>query len=222
MKLLSISTASDILSISILENENLIASFSSEGNKRHAELITPKIKELLQSRNLKLSELDGVCVNLGPGSFTGLRVGLSTAKGIVFGASTQLFGYTNFEELLYQSILRNQINGRVAVLIHSRKNEFYFGAFQINGKIYSQLDVYELVSIEDLKSISQNFELIIAENKIVSSLMNEIKNVEIIGIENNSYYGALIVQSNPHKYLCEDYSYLEPLYLKNFDVKLKK
>lgn len=222
MKLLSISTASDILSISILENENLIASFSSEGNKKHAELITPKIKELLQSRNLKLSELDGVCVNLGPGSFTGLRVGLSTAKGIVFGANIQLFGYTNFEELLYQSILRNQINGRVAVLIHSRKNEFYFGAFQIDGKIYSQLDVYELVSIEDLKSISKNFELIIAENKIVSSLMNEIKNFEIIGIENNSYYGALIVQSNPQKYLCEDYSYLEPLYLKNFDVKLKK
>ncbi len=222
MKLLSISTASDILSLSIVENENLIASFSSEGNKRHAELITPKIKELLESNNLKLSNLDGVCVNLGPGSFTGLRVGLSTAKGIVFGANIQLFGYTNFEELLYQSITRNDINGRIAVLIHSRKNEFYFGAFQIHGKIYSQLDVYELFSIEELKSFSQNFDLIIAEKKIVPSLINEIKNMEIIGIENNSYYGALLVQSNPNKYLCADYSYLEPLYLKNFDVKLKK
>lgn len=222
MKLLSISTASDVLSLSIVENKKSIASFSSEGNKRHAELITPKIKELLQSLNLKPSDLDGLCVNLGPGSFTGLRVGLSTAKGLVFGAGIKLFCYTNFEELLYQAILERKIFGRVAVLIPSRKNEFYFGAFDINQNNYTQLDAFELMKLNELKNFSHHFDMIIADKKIKDLLLSELKNVEIIGIENNSFYGALIVQSDPQKYLCENYFYLEPLYLKNFDVKVKK
>ncbi len=124
MKLLSISTASDVLSLSIVEDTKLISSFSSEGNKRHAELISPKIKELLQTLNLKISDLDGVCVNLGPGSFTGLRVGLSTAKGLVYGAEIKLFGYTNFEELIFQAIIEKKISGRVAVLIPREKMNF--------------------------------------------------------------------------------------------------
>lgn len=222
MKLLSISTASDVLSLSFVEDSKLVSSFSFEGNKKHAELIAPKIKELLDNHNLKVSDLDGICVNLGPGSFTGLRVGLSTAKGLVFGAGIKLFCYTNFEELLYQAIVEKKILGRVAVVIPSRKNEFYFGAFDVSKDNYTQLDSFELMKLDDFKNISYHFDLVVADKKISSLLLRELNNLELIGIGNNSFYGALIVQSNPQKYICEDYFYLEPLYLKNFDVKLKK
>lgn len=222
MKLLSLSTASDILSISIVEDKLLKASYTSEGKKRHAELIAPKIKELMNNLSLKFSALDGVCVNLGPGSFTGLRAGLSTAKGIAYGAKIKLYGYTNFEELLLQAVFERNVKGRAAVLIPSRKNEFYFGAFEINSHKFTQLDVYELMCLDDLKKNIHHFDLVTAENKLAALLSNEFKNVPIIGLENNSYYGALIVQSNPQKYLCDDYFYLEPLYLKNFDLKFKK
>ncbi|MCX8057126.1 MAG: tRNA (adenosine(37)-N6)-threonylcarbamoyltransferase complex dimerization subunit type 1 TsaB [Ignavibacteria bacterium] len=222
MKLLSISSASDILSLAIVEDDKILNSFSSEGNRRHAELISIKIKELMESLKLKFSELDGVCVNLGPGSFTGLRVGLATAKGIVFGAKVNLYGYTNFEELLYRGINEKNINGKVAVVIHSRQNEFYFGAFQVLEKKFTQLDVFELMKLDELKIHSHNFDFIISEKKYAQLLMNEINNVEIVPLENDAYFGALIVQQNPQKYLCENYDYLEPLYLKNFDVKLKK
>jgi tRNA threonylcarbamoyladenosine biosynthesis protein TsaB len=222
MKLLSISTASDILSLSILENQNLIQTFSSVGNKRHAELISPTIKELMQKANLKFADLDGIAVNLGPGSFTGLRVGLSTAKGIAYGAKIKIYGYTNFEELVYQGIVEKKIKGRVAVLIHSRKNEFYFAAYDVSNADFHQLDVFELMTIEDVKTHVHNFDLILVEKKLFSSLSSELESISIIGLENNSYYGALLVSQNPLKYLNENYFYLEPLYLKNFDVKLKK
>lgn len=222
MKLLSISSASDVLSLSIVEGEKILNLSVSKGNRQHAEFISPEIKKLLHSSNLKLSDLDGICINLGPGSFTGLRVGLSTAKGIAFGANLKLFGYTNFEELLYHAIRNENIQGKSAVVIPSRKNEIYFGAFEVNNNKFYQLDVFELMTIDELKTHSNHFDFLITENRISQLLKMEIQNIEIISVENNSYYGALIIQENPLKYLCENYFYLEPLYLKNFDVRLKK
>jgi tRNA threonylcarbamoyladenosine biosynthesis protein TsaB len=222
MKLLSLSTSSDVLSLSLSENDQLIASFESEGNKRHAELIVPEIKNLMETTGLKFSDLDGICVNLGPGSFTGLRVGLSVAKGIAFGSKLKLYGYTNFEELLLQAILRMNVNGKCAVLIPSRKNEFYFGAFQVQGKNFAQLDVFELMTFDEFKTHSHHFDYLIIDQKVESKFEELSKDLKLISLKNNSFYGALLIQSNPEKYFCEDYFYLEPLYLKNFDVKLKK
>jgi tRNA threonylcarbamoyladenosine biosynthesis protein TsaB len=222
MKLLSLSTSSDVLSLSLSENDQLIASFESEGNKRHAELIVPEIKNLMETTGLKFSDLDGICVNLGPGSFTGLRVGLSVAKGIAFGSKLKLYGYTNFEELLLQAILRMNVNGKCAVLIPSRKNEFYFGAFQVQRKNFAQLDVFELMTFDEFKTHSHHFDYLIIDQKVESKFEELSKDLKLISLKNNSFYGALLIQSNPEKYFCEDYFYLEPLYLKNFDVKLKK
>jgi tRNA threonylcarbamoyladenosine biosynthesis protein TsaB len=222
MKLLSISTASDVLSLSLVENDKLIASFNAEGNKRQAELITPGIKKLMENSGLKFSELDGISVNLGPGSFTGLRVGLSVAKGIVFGAKLKLYGYTNFEELLVQVISKNDLNGKCAILIPSRKNEFYFGAFAVQKNEFTQLDVFELMTFEEFKNHYHHFDYLIVDDKIKNLFKDINDDIQLIPLKNNSYFGALLVQSNPYKFLCENYFYLEPLYLKNFDVKVKK
>jgi len=222
MKLLSISTSSDVLSLSLVENNKLIASFESDGNRRHAELIAPEIKNLMEKTGLKFSDLNGLCVNLGPGSFTGLRVGLSIAKGIAFGSNLKLYGYTNFEELLLQAILKNNVNGKCAVLIPSRKNEFYFGAFQVKEKNFLQLDVFELMSYDEFKTHFHHFDYLIIDQKIEDKFSDLSKEIHLISLKNNSFYGAQLVLLNPAKYLCEDYFYLEPLYLKNFDVKLKK
>lgn len=222
MKLLSISTASDVLSLSLVENDRLLAYFESEGNKRHAELISPEIKKLMESTKLNFSDLGGICINLGPGSFTGLRVGLSVAKGIVYGAKLKLYGYTNFEEFLFQAISKNDLNGKCAILIPSRKNEFYFGAYSVYKNEFTQLDVFELMTFEDFKAHYHHFDYLIVDEKI-KNLFSEIENdIQLISLKNNSYFGALLVKSNPNKFLCENYFYLEPLYLKNFDVKLKK
>ncbi|MCR4416765.1 MAG: tRNA (adenosine(37)-N6)-threonylcarbamoyltransferase complex dimerization subunit type 1 TsaB [Ignavibacteria bacterium] len=222
MKLLSISTASDVLSLSLVEDDRMISYFESEGNKRHAELISPEIKHLMESSRLKFSDLDGVCVNLGPGSFTGLRVGLSIAKGIVFGANLKLYGYTNFEEFLKQAVSKEKIDGKCAILIPSRKNEFYFGAFAVQKEGFTQLDSFELMSFDELKNYVHHFEYLIFDEKIKNIFQEFSETVRLISLKNNAYYGALLVKSNPEKYYCENYSYLEPLYLKNFDAKLKK
>ncbi len=222
MKLLSISTASDTLSLSIVIDKKLIASFTSQGNKKHAELIAPELKKLIYKSGITFADLNGICVNLGPGSFTGLRVGLATAKGIIYGSQLKLYGYTNFEELLYQAILENKLIGKIAVLIPSRKNEFYFAAFEVIDKNFVQLDVFELMTLQDFKNHIHHFDKIVTEKKMLETLSNEFQAIEVIGIENNSYYGALIIESNSQKYLCDNYFYLEPLYLKNFDLKLKK
>ncbi len=78
------------------------------------------------------------------------------------------------------------------------------------------------MKVDEFVSHSHNFDTVVVENKYVDVIKEKVKNLNIIEMKNNSYYGALVVQSNPQKYLCVDYFYLEPLYLKNFEIKTKK
>lgn len=221
MKLLTISSASDILSISLTENEKLIGSTEIIGHKSHAENITPAINKMLNSKSIEIVQLEGIAVNLGPGSFTGLRVGLSMAKGLAFGANLKLYAYTNFEEIICGAIHKYALNGKTSVLIPSRKNEFYFGAFDIKEKKFQQLDKLELMTLEEYLSHQHNFDFIITDEKSAQSLTKDISLNKFIIIQNNAYWGALLVNSNPQKFLYLDYFYLEPMYLKNFEPKIK-
>jgi len=219
MNLLSISTASDILSISLCQNDKLVQSFNSKNIRQHAELIVPSIKAIIEKANTTIVQLDGICVNLGPGSFTGLRVGLSTAKGIAFGADLKMYCYFNFEELAYQVLIKKKIYGRCAVLIPARKNEFYFAVYDLKDNIFTQIGSFELMQTNEFLEHAHYFDWILTDERSKKIFENKDLIGKIILTENDSYYGALLVMSNPQKYLCKDFTYLEPLYLKNFELK---
>ena len=89
-KIILIETSTDLCSVAISDNDRIIAYKESSTPRAHASLTALFIHELLKEQGLKLSDCDAVCVSKGPGSYTGLRVGVSTAKGLCFGGKLPL------------------------------------------------------------------------------------------------------------------------------------
>ena len=84
MIILAIDTSSDYLSLAILKDDRIIARFHKKANMRHSILLVPMIDKLLKKAKLKLKEIDCVVLSIGPGSFTGLRIGAATVKALAY------------------------------------------------------------------------------------------------------------------------------------------
>mgnify|MGYP000324190565 CR=1 FL=1 len=90
--ILGIETSTDILSICLMRNEECLALYSSHSGSSHCERIVPLIEEMLEAASLKYEDLSAVAVSAGPGSFTGLRIGVNTAKTLAHHLGIPLAG----------------------------------------------------------------------------------------------------------------------------------
>ena len=126
-RILCIDTSSFICSISIFENLSLISSNSSEVEKSHSKLIIQLIDQSLKDAKIKINELDAFAVSMGPGSYTGLRIGVSTIKGLCYSLDKPLISI-NTLEILSKSAL-NHINNYndffICPMIDARRMEVF-------------------------------------------------------------------------------------------------
>jgi len=99
MKILAIDTSTPSESIALLEDDQLIAELTTCIQKTHAERLLPSIKTLLDNIGTKLEHIDGFALAIGPGSFTGLRIGLSTIKGLAWSLNKKVAGISTLEAL---------------------------------------------------------------------------------------------------------------------------
>ena len=102
MKILGIETSTRLGTLAIVENDRVLAEEKISDNLRHAGAFEEVLKGLLKRLNLSVSELDGIGVGLGPGSFTGIRVGLTIAKGLSFLGARRLFGVGTLDAMVHQ------------------------------------------------------------------------------------------------------------------------
>lgn len=132
MKILSLDTASDICSVCLLENDNVLLNKNINDKKTHSEKLMPLIKEVLDESNLNLTDIDLLAVNKGPGSFTGIRIGISTVKAFSDTLNIPALGISSLESLA------NNINltGLVAVLIDAKNDNVYYGLFKKQENLY--------------------------------------------------------------------------------------
>lgn len=133
MKILSITTATNHLSVALVEDEKLIAEKNEEDNRNHSEHLDPVISELLKENNILIKDIDRFAVAQGPGSYTGLRIGITTAKMFATILNKELVGVSTL------AALANGIDEEDAIIvpeIDARNNNFFAGAyFKKNGKL---------------------------------------------------------------------------------------
>ena len=101
--ILAIETSSNICGISLIENGNLIDSIDKDKSKQHAEVLPQLYQELQIKNNFSLSNIDALAVSIGPGSFTGLRIGLSFTKGLAFSKNLPIVPISTMMALAYNS-----------------------------------------------------------------------------------------------------------------------
>lgn len=136
MKILSIDTASDICSVALLEDLTLIKELNICDSKTHSENLMPLIQQLLQETGCSLSQIDLIACDKGPGSFTGIRIGIATIKAFSFAKSIPVIGISSLEALSYNVLNPTNI---ICSLIDARNNQVYCGIF--NNK-YELLEDY--------------------------------------------------------------------------------
>ena len=134
-----IETSTALSSAAIAENGTIICTRESDTPRAQASLTAPFIKEMLDECGLVVPDFDAVCVSAGPGSYTGLRVGVSTAKGLCFGAGIPLIGICTLDVLVHQAIDSGLVpEGCRAIvpMVDARRMEVYQAvySFDASGK----------------------------------------------------------------------------------------
>ena len=126
-RILCVDTSSFICSVSVFENLSLISSNSTEVEKSHSKLIIQLIDQSLKDAKIKINEVDAFAVSMGPGSYTGLRIGVSTIKGLCYSLEKPLISI-NTLEILSKSAL-NHINNYndffICPMIDARRMEVF-------------------------------------------------------------------------------------------------
>ena len=133
MKILSIDTSSPICAVAILEDTKLIKEISINNGLTHSEKLMPIISEIFSQTNLTLSDIDLIVCDKGPGSFTGIRIGIATAKAFSDSLNIKATGISSLEALCYNV----KTNGYICSLINAKNDNAYFSVFKNDNGNYN-------------------------------------------------------------------------------------
>ena len=129
-RIILIETSTALCSTALAENGAIIAYRESSAPKAHASLTAVFIQEMLSERGISLADCDAVCVSMGPGSYTGLRVGVSTAKGLCFGSGKPLIAVGTLDTLVAQGLDNDAEYKYIIPMIDARRMEVYSAVFE--------------------------------------------------------------------------------------------
>ncbi|MEH8139535.1 tRNA (adenosine(37)-N6)-threonylcarbamoyltransferase complex dimerization subunit type 1 TsaB [Aeromonas veronii] len=143
LKILAVDTATEACSAALLVGDKLFSRWE-EAPRDHTRKILPMVQAVLEDAGISLSDLDAIAFGRGPGSFTGVRIGISVAQGLAFGAGVPLIGISTLAAMA-QGAYRLDGTEQVLTAIDARMNEVYFGRYElIDGRM--QLVGDEVVS----------------------------------------------------------------------------
>jgi tRNA threonylcarbamoyladenosine biosynthesis protein TsaB len=143
MKVLGIETATQVCGVGLAGEEGLLADYRIVGKTIHAEHLPHAVETVLKDAGVSAGNLDGIAVSIGPGSFTGLRIGLGVAKGLAFGLKKPLVAVPTMDGIVSQVPSSTEW---ACVLLIARKGEAYRGLYRWSENSWKIIDRYETLS----------------------------------------------------------------------------
>ncbi len=217
--ILNIETSTDICSVSLSKDGKEVSSKVTTEERSHAKLLSVLIKELLVEENITTKDLDAVAISKGPGSYTGLRIGVSTAKGICFGSDIPLIAMNTLKIMAFaiSETLESNDNTLLCPMIDARRSEVYQSIFDVNLNVIDETSA----KVIDETSYSE----VLKDNKVYFFGNGAPKCKDLILNDNAQFLenGFPMAASMGHlaeiefnKRSFEDIAYFEPFYLKEF------
>lgn len=142
MKILAIDSSGLVATVAIVEDENVVAEYTIHHKKTHSQTLMPMMDEIKRMVELDLHTIDAIAVASGPGSFTGLRIGAATAKGLAMGLGKPIIEVPTLEGLAYQMYGSQAL---VCPIMDARRNQVYTGLY----RFAQQEDGYALEILAD-------------------------------------------------------------------------
>lgn len=228
--ILNLETSTTVCSVNLSKNGKIIARKETNEKNSHSSLLTIFIEDIFKENIVKLSDIDAVAISKGPGSYTGLRIGVSTAKGIAYGADKKLIAVNTLQSMAWgmrQNLIRNNIqtanNTLFCPMIDARRMEVYTAFYDKN------IDTVKDISAEIIDENSFNNLL---ENNIIyffgdgsNKCKNTITHKNAIFIDNIFPSADFMIPFSENSFNnnnFEDIAYFEPFYLKDFIATVPK
>ena len=130
MKILGIDTSSMAASVAVIEDNKLICEYTINTKKTHSQKLMPMIENMLNLSDLNVREIDAIAVCEGPGSFTGLRIGMATAKAIAHVNDIPVIGVNSLEVLAANM---NLCDKKICSILDAQRNQVYTGRYHYEG-----------------------------------------------------------------------------------------
>ncbi|MEP7453177.1 tRNA (adenosine(37)-N6)-threonylcarbamoyltransferase complex dimerization subunit type 1 TsaB [Phyllobacterium sp. SB3] len=215
MKLLALDTAANLCSVAVLDavHGTMLAEVSEDIGKGHAERLMAVIEQAIANAGISINEIGKVVASIGPGSFTGVRVGVATARGLALALRCPAVGISTLQALAYDA-RRTFPNRPVLVVIDARRDEFYAQFFVEDGAPASEPMIVPLSRIiEQLSDHGQNIVLAGSASALVNAeLMHPLDIGSTMATGTIGAFALLGMQS-------QDTNLPSPLYLRGLDVK---
>lgn len=153
MKILALDSSGIVASVAVVEDQNLLAEYTVNYKKTHSQTLLPMLDEISKMTELDLESLDAVAVAAGPGSFTGLRIGSATAKGLGLALKKPLVSIPTLEGLAYNLY---DTKGLICPLMDARRNQVYTGVYRfVNHRLQTVEEQRAADILEILECINQ-------------------------------------------------------------------
>ncbi|MBL4602359.1 MAG: tRNA (adenosine(37)-N6)-threonylcarbamoyltransferase complex dimerization subunit type 1 TsaB [Emcibacteraceae bacterium] len=176
--ILAIDTTVGACSAALITDRKLIENKFEVRARGHVERLLPMIDEICESSNVDISKVDQIAVTIGPGTFAGVRIGLSAAKGLGLALDIPLVPITTLEVLAFQfAKTENNFSGNIAVAIDARRGEIYFQLFSVNCGYHEAKSEAEAIDLAIVKEkIPAEIDFIIGSGgELLTDLKIEIK-----------------------------------------------
>ncbi|WP_121666775.1 tRNA (adenosine(37)-N6)-threonylcarbamoyltransferase complex dimerization subunit type 1 TsaB [Mesonia aquimarina] len=221
--ILCIETTTTNCSVAISKSGLLLGlkEYDSSGYS-HAEKLHVFINELLTECGLTIDQLDAIAVSKGPGSYTGLRIGVSTAKGLAFSLAIPLISVATLQSLAKK--VKAEKNSAIIAMLDARRMEAYTAVFDEDNQqlLNTEATILEKDSFEELFTAKENIYCVGNAVQKFAGLLGENSTISFTEA-NPSAREMVSLAFNKYKISdTEDVAYFEPYYLKDFIVTKKK
>lgn len=220
--IINIETSTPSCSLTVAHNSEVILSLEDHSGMNHATLLGTYIKQAMDVIREHNLTLDAVCVSQGPGSYTGLRIGVSTAKGLCFGSGAKLIAVDTLAVMAEMARQENNVNGIICPMIDARRMEVYTALYNNDGTstpIEAKI-IDETSFQEDLK----NNDIYFCGNGSdkCQQVISGDKAHFLSNIHPSAKYMIKFAEERFKSEKFEDVAYFEPFYLKEFQTTTPK
>jgi tRNA threonylcarbamoyladenosine biosynthesis protein TsaB len=223
--ILCIETGTDICSVGLARDGELISLRESDEGRDHAKRLGVFVDELLRETGVMPDELDAVAVGKGPGSYTGLRIGVSFAKGLCYGLQIPLIAVCSLDALAEVAIEDHEAGildveawdeATLCPMVDARRMEVYTCLYNAKGEPQGEVSA-EIIDGESFADVRRNGQLVIFGNG-AAKCREVLQDATYINITPSARGLARLAQQRLSAGQVEDIAYFEPFYLKDFVV----
>ncbi len=224
MKILAVDTATGTCSVALLFDGRIVAESLEEAQSRQAERLLPMIENILAGKSLPYDDIDLFVSSIGPGSFTGLRIGMSAIKGFSLTTGATATGINTLEMAAYKAMVKcSPIEDKIIVFIDAKREQLYTQSFSYNieeNSIKAE-NTPMLIDVIELNNLVQNTSgscLITGDcPELLTRVISEKKKCRITDkLTPHAKYAAMVAYDNFNKGILTE---LTPLYIRKPDAK---